>query len=80
MSSCCQVPPADPREVRSCPVSGTKGKPVDTQTIKALLTEVALRRVNVVAGHRFRPDPECDVVYFDSAGERYTTADVRVRV
>jgi hypothetical protein len=60
-------------------VSGTKGKPVELQTVKALLTGRALRRLSVSA-HRFCPDPDCEVVYFDAVGDRYTKDDVRVPV
>lgn len=62
-----------------CPRSGTKGKPVETSTVKAILTEQALRRV-ASSEHRFCSDPDCEVVYFDDAGNHYTTADVRVPV
>lgn len=63
----------------SCPVSGTKGKPVELQTVKALLTEEALRRVTT-SSYRFCPEPTCQVVYFDEAGHTYSRADIRVPV
>ena len=47
--------------------------------MKALLTEHALRRVNA-SEHRFCPEPDCEVVYFDAAGTVYTKEDVRVSV
>jgi hypothetical protein len=77
MSNCCEVPAS--QVATTCPLSGTKGKPVELQTVKALLTERALRRVSLTS-HRFCPDPDCEVVYFDDAGGRYTTEDVRVPV
>lgn len=79
MSKCCQVLASEPQAVILCPVSCTTGKPVELQTVKALLTEHALRRVST-SEHRFCPHPECDVVYFDVAGNQYTKADVRVAV
>jgi len=79
MSNCCQVPAPEPQGVVSCPVRGSKGKPVELQTVKALLTEHALRRVGT-SEHRFCPQPDCHVVYFDAAGNQYTKADVRVPV
>lgn len=79
MSACCAVSALEPEAVHLCPVSGTRGKPVELQTVKALLTERTLRRVGM-SSHRFCPDPDCDVVYFDAAGNRYTTADLRVPV
>jgi len=79
MSDCRQALAAEAQAVISCPVSGTTGKLVELQTIKALLTERALRRVSV-SPHRFCADSECDVVYFDAAGNHYTKDDVRVPV
>jgi hypothetical protein len=47
--------------------------------VKALLTEVALRRVQ--RGHyRFCGNRVCDVVYFGDAGDRFGTGDIRVPV
>lgn len=80
MSSCCEVPEPEPRPVLNCPKSGAKAKPVDLQTVKALATERALQRVDPSSAHRFCPDSNCDVVYFDTAGNQYTTADIRVPV
>ena len=81
MSNCCcsTSAPSLATNVAKCPVSGNKGAPVDLQTVKALLTESALARLRVT-DYRFCPDPDCDVVYFDSHGGRYTRTDVRVPV
>jgi hypothetical protein len=62
-----------------CPVNGTIGMAVGLLTVRALLTESALRRASGSL-HRFCPDPACDVVYFTENGETYSTADVRVPV
>src|SRR5207249_1037014 len=62
-----------------CPVSGHKGAAVELQTVKALLTETALTRIERTA-HRFCPEPTCDVVYFDAEGACYTKCDIRVPV
>ena len=79
MANCCARRAASNGAVQACPASGTQGKPVELQTVKALLTEAALRRV-AVSSHHFCPEPACDVVYFDETGHTYTRADVRVRV
>jgi hypothetical protein len=79
MSDCCKAATAEPQRVFACPISGNRGKPVELQTVKALLTERALRRVGR-SSHYFCPDPDCDVVYFDTAGSHYTKADVRIAV
>jgi hypothetical protein len=63
----------------SCPVSRTRGKAVELQTVKALLTEHALRRVTG-SEHRFCPEPDCEVVYFDADGNVFTKADLKVPV
>ena len=79
MSNCCRVPASEPHAVFSCPVSGSRGKPIELQTVKALIKDHALRRVNKEE-HRFCPQPDCEVVYFDAAGNQYTREDVRVPV
>lgn len=80
MSSCCSgAGGGNPNGARLCPVSGTKGAPVELQTVKALLTENALRRVTDVT-HRFCSDPACAIVYFANDGQTYGTADIRVPV
>jgi hypothetical protein len=80
MSSCCEQPECAGRtEPTLCPASGTKGAPVDLQTVKALLTTSALQRVERRA-HRFCPDPACHVVYFDDRGHVFSTADLRADV
>jgi Zinc binding domain len=77
-NSCCPERPVEPTTTR-CPHSGSAGKAVDRQTVKALLTEPALQRLTAGA-YRFCPDAACDVVYFSGDGGRFATADVRVDV
>jgi hypothetical protein len=60
-------------------VSGSPGRAVDRQTIKALLTERALVRLPP-GDFRFCPDADCEVVYFGPGDVRFTTGDVRVGV
>ncbi|MBI3492259.1 MAG: hypothetical protein HY047_10830 [Acidobacteria bacterium] len=79
MSDCCSVPAQPIAGVDLCPISRTRGTPVDVLTVKALLTETALQRVNNVA-HRFCPDSSCEVVYFDAEGASYVKEDLRVPV
>ncbi len=52
---------------------------VEALTVKALLTEVALRRF-AAADYRFCATAACPVVYFARSGEAFTTADLRVPV
>ncbi len=47
--------------------------------MQALLTERALQRLSG-RDYAFCADVACDVVYFDDAGSRFTTADLRVPV
>jgi len=77
-SCCCPEKPVEPSAAR-CPQSGSIGKAVDRQTIKALLIELALRRL-AAGEYRFCPDPDCDVVYFDGNGSLFATQDLRVPV
>ncbi len=66
-------------ESPDCRVCQTKGARVDELTLKALLTEVALRRFEPGA-YRFCPAAACEVVYFDDRGHTFTKRDVRVAV
>jgi hypothetical protein len=80
MSNCCCPPTAQDNTACVCPASRTVGKAVDTQTVKALLTEQALRRLTASNQHHFCADPACDIVYFDAADAVYRRTDVRVPV
>lgn len=77
-NDCCTVKPTESNAIR-CPVSGSVGTAVDLQTVKALLTETALRRLTVT-DYRFCPDPACQIVYFAADGLSFSTADLRVPV
>jgi hypothetical protein len=79
MSSCRGAEKSSEPLASRCPSSGSTGVAVDRQTVKALLTEMALRRLEAAA-YRFCPDPDCDVVYFDGDGSCFRSADVRVPV
>lgn len=80
MADCCCPPrPEDPEARRTCPSSHTQGPPVELTTVKALLTEAALRRLSG-APYRFCPDAACPVVYFSGNDEIFTVGDVRVPV
>lgn len=70
--------PAEPTGSR-CPQSGSLGSAVDRHTIKALLTEAALRRLTA-SEYRFCPDAACNVVYFDGNGMQFAAVDVRVPI
>ncbi len=80
MSTCCWPPTAQDHIAGVCPASRTVGNVVETRTVKALLTDQALRRLTPSNQHHFCADPTCDVVYFDEAGAVYGRADVRVPV
>lgn len=79
MADCCRVRASPIADIERCPVSRSKGKPVDLLTVKALLTESALRRINNSA-YRFCPEPSCEVVYFDTGGAAYMKHELRVPV
>ena len=64
---------------RACPVCGERGAPVQLQTVKALLTEIALRRVQRTH-YRFCGNTACHVVYFGDARDHFDTHDIRVPV
>ncbi|MBI5031868.1 MAG: copper chaperone Copz family protein [Chloroflexi bacterium] len=82
-SATCELPaPAVerlPRVVTTCPVCGEKGKPVQGQTVKALLS-VTLRQVEN-GDYMFCGTRTCPVVYFSADGKHtFTTDQVRERV
>ncbi|MCL4528754.1 MAG: hypothetical protein M1282_05010 [Chloroflexi bacterium] len=65
--------------ITACPNCGVKGKPVQGQTVKSLLS-VTLRQVRNTE-YLFCRTPTCPVVYFTSDGtQTYTVDQVRERV
>ena len=77
-AGCCARNDSEPHVAR-CPKSGSAGRPVGLQTIKALLTERALARLEP-GDYRFCDDAQCDVVYFSGAGSQFDIEDLRVPV
>ncbi len=68
-----------PRAANACPECGQTAKPVQGQTVKALLA-VSLRQVREVA-YLFCRTPTCPVVYFSPDGaQTFTVEQVRERV
>lgn len=63
----------------ACPECRTKGEPVDSLTVKALLTETALGRFER-GEYRFCADADCSIVYFHGSAHAFRTADIRVPV
>ena len=78
MVECCDLPAVEPGG-RVCPTCGERGAPVQLQTVKALLTEAALRRLQLTP-YRFCGNRTCDVVYFGDAGERFGSHGLRLPV
>ena len=78
MADCCGRPATEP-DARTCPACEQAGAAVQLQTVKALLSEIALRRIQLTH-YRFCNNAVCDVVYFGDAGDRFGTEDMRVAV
>lgn len=79
----CELPPQNfqrpSRIINACSVCGEKGKPVQGQTVKALLS-VSLRKVQS-AEYLFCKTQTCPVVYFAADGQQtFTVEQVRERV
>lgn len=78
---CCAVPTPTASEPCSsvqltCPLCGSRGKVVNTQTLKALLA-VSLENVRAT-DYRFCRTESCSVVYFSTGGEQtFTEIDLR---
>jgi CopZ-like zinc binding protein len=64
---------------RACAACGERGSAVRLQTVKALLTALALRHVQLTH-YRFCANPACETVYFGDAGDRFAVGDIRVPV
>src|SRR5262249_30889757 len=79
MSDCCCPEPASTSPSARCPECGTAGRPVESVTVKAMLTTGALASYEHHA-YRFCPDGRCSVVYFGEEGTTFKTSDVRERV
>lgn len=76
---CCAVAPVQTQTAPSvCPICGTKGKNVDTQTVKALL-DVSLTGL-ASSAYRFCRNESCEVVYYGNGGDVYSEDDLRQRV
>ncbi|HEY3342931.1 MAG TPA: hypothetical protein VGK81_12970 [Anaerolineae bacterium] len=67
-----------PHILAVCPVCGERGKPVQGQTVKALLA-VSLREVQD-AEYLFCRTQTCPVVYFTPGGQSFSLKQVRERV
>lgn len=66
----CELPT---RAANACPECGRTGKPVQRQTVKALLS-VSLRQVRDVE-YLFCRTPTCPAVYFSTDGEQVLTVE-----
>ena len=62
-----------------CVVCTECGSPVQIQTVKSLLTDVALRRIQQTQ-YRFCANPDCETVYFGDGGDHFDIRDIRVPV
>lgn len=78
MADYCDRTAAEPG-VRTCPACGQYGVTVQLRTVKALLKELALRRIQLTH-YRFCSNAACDVVYFGDAGDPFGAKDIRMPV
>jgi len=79
VDDCCVAAPVRSETAsQTCPACGTRGKGVDTQTVKAML-DVSLRSLHADS-YRFCRNPTCEVVYFGDDGAVYSEDDLRQRV
>lgn len=68
------------RPPQHCPQDQSQGKPVNLITLKSLLIPQALERLNAQASYRFCRSADCPIVYFSTAGDTFTTDDLKVPV
>ena len=79
MADCCCPGATETTSTFTCAACQAPGSPVDLLTVKALLTEAALQRLEP-GEYRFCPVASCEVVYFDRANHTFTSRDLRVPV
>lgn len=79
MSECCCPAPVAAEGRPACSGCSTTGALVDLPTVKALLIESALARLNSAVFY-FCADPSCATVYFSADGQRFVTTELRVSV
>lgn len=77
MDVCCR--PSAARSAAACPQCGTLCAAVESQTVRAIVTEASVARVRS-GHHRFCAAPHCNVVYFDDTGRIFYQRDVQVPV
>ena len=78
--TCCCAPTPQTSVDLCCPVNGEKGKPVQLITLKSLLKPSALETLNPHTDYFFCGTPDCQVVYFNSEGQGFTTDQIKVPV
>lgn len=79
MTDCCEVPAAAAAVGAACPTCGHQTVAVELGTVKALLTEAAMRRVSAIPD-RFCGGSACPAVYFNAERQVFGTSDIRVPV
>ncbi|NUQ62355.1 MAG: hypothetical protein HUU20_07695 [Pirellulales bacterium] len=57
-----------------CPRCGSKGEPVGSETLRAILSENQRARITDAAN--FCPAPKCEVAYFDCFGRTVSAAEL----
>lgn len=63
-----------------CPTCRQKGRSVEPITLRSLLREEALERIDHADGFLFCPDAGCSTSYFSPAGDRFDVDDVSVPI
>ncbi|ELS02920.1 BFD-like (2Fe-2S) protein [Xenococcus sp. PCC 7305] len=73
MTETCCCPPQQTSWDKTCPIDGTKGKRVQTITLKSLLIPSALETLNSDTNYYFCTATDCPVVYFNEEGQIFST-------
>ena len=80
MTETCCCPPQQTSWHKTCPKNGTKGKRVQTITLKSLLIPSALESLNPDVAYYFCETSDCPVVYFNEKGQIFSIEQVKVPV
>lgn len=78
--TCCCAPASQTSVDPRCPVNGEKGKRVPLITLKSLLKPSALEQLAPNTDYFFCRTPDCQVVYYNNEGQKFTTDQIKVPV
>lgn len=80
MSDCCKNNDSLSKKAHSCPSCGLVGKKINTITLKSMLRPSSLELLNADLNHYFCPTTNCEIVYYNSEHQSFTSFELKVSV